>query len=780
MHHAYGLARQLDSTGLNASVGDDLENIMHQQNHLHLDLILGLPHEDLPSYNRSFNQVFSLLPHYIQMGLLKVLPEKRRYTKGDFEPLSRHYSERIFQVHVMHEYARQGTEKIAQALKLVLGYFTMERSEFVRRFFSDRSDILERATGHESFIRIVEALRNPEQQSLVSAPEQGNLLVLAGPGAGKTRVVVHRCAYLLRVERVAASRILVLCFNRSSVSAVRRRLRELVGRDGAAVAVYTYHGLALRLVGQSPLALAEKEGELDFSGVLRRATELLRGECEIPGLAEDEYRDRLLSGWRYILVDEYQDIDGDQYRLISALSGRTLEADANRLTIMAVGDDDQNIYSFRGSGTEFIRRFRDDYQAEVRYLVENYRSTAFILAAADQVISRAGERMKKGHPVQVDRARIRDDPGGRFHRLDSFGRGRVHCIEVDAAAQAGAVSAALQRLREVDRDAGWQNSAVLARNWSVLSLVRGLCEEQNIPVDMVMDSRKLPPLHRVREFALFIDQVHAMQEPLVAATSLIDCVQELQAGQDNRWWRQLSGILDDWLEEAGDGRLPLSMFLEYLFETLGEQRRERRADDAVFLGTVHAAKGLEFSHVLLLDGGWSEAVQRGTLEEERRLYYVAMTRARETLTLFQDTMAPNPFSQSLSGDFLLRSRIEESGVSTPTPCRYTLLGLKDIDLGYAGRRSPDHSIHVELAALTAGSPLTARQQGDRVLLLSGQRPVAALSRAASAQWKEKIAAILSIQVIAMVRRMAEDGDPSFRSRYHTRQWEVPLVEITWR
>ena len=716
-----------------------------------------------------------------QAMTVKVLPEKRRYTKGDFEPLSRHYSERIFQVHVMHEYARRGTEKIAQALKLVLGYFTMERTEFVRRFFPGREDILERATSHESFVRIVEELRNPDQESLVSAPEHGNLLVLAGPGAGKTRVVVHRCAYLLRVKRVAASSILVLCFNRASVSAVRRRLRQLAGRDSVGVAVYTYHGLAMRLSGQSPLAMAEKEGELDFTGSMRMATELLRGEREIPGLEEDEYRDRLLSGWRHILVDEYQDIDREQYELISALSGRTLDGDANRLTIMAVGDDDQNIYSFRGSGVEFIRRFRKDYKAEVRYLVENYRSTAHSIAAANQVISQSRERMKTDHPVRVDRMRRQDDPGGRFRRLDPFGRGRVHCIEVEGGtAQAGAVLATVKRLRELDPEWKWQDCAVLARNWSALSPVRSLCEKQKIPVDMVMDSRTLPPLHRVREFSLFIDRLREMEGELITATSLVDLAEELRAGQDNRWWRRLAGLLCDWREEAGNGRLPVPMFLEYLFETLREQRRDRVADDAIFLGTVHAAKGLEFNHVLLLDGGWERAAQRGNLEEERRLYYVGMTRARETLTLFQDSSAPNPFSQVLSGDFLLRTSFEEPESPETEPCRYTMLGLKDIDLGYAGRKSPDNPIHTALSALTPGSPLTVRKQGDRLLLLSENRPIAALSKAASAQWTGRTESIISIRVVAMIRRTAEDGDPAYKSRYHTNQWEVPLVEIKYR
>jgi ATP-dependent DNA helicase RecQ len=222
------------------------------------------------------------------------------------------------------------------------------------------------------------------------------------------------------------------------------------------------------------------------------------------------------------------------------------------------------------------------------------------------------------------------------------------------------------------------------------------------------------------------------------------------------------------------------MFLEYLFEILREQRQDRLADDAVFLGTVHAAKGLEFAHVFILDNGWQRAVRKGSLEEERRLYYVGMTRARETLTLLQNRSGPNPFSPNLSGDFLLRTSHEQPERSGFQPCRYTILGLKDIDLGYAGRKSPNNPIHGALAALEPDNALTLSKQGNRLLLLSANRPVAALSKAASTHWANRTEDIISIQVVAMIRRSAQDGDPAFKSRYRTDQWEVPLVEIAHR
>ena len=112
-----------------------------------------------------------------------------------------------------------------------------------------------------------------------------------------------------------------------------------------------------------------------FDEVIRRATALLHGEDLLPEEA-DEQRQRLLAGFRWILVDEYQDIDGAQYDLISALAGRTREDEDGKLTLFAVGDDDQNIYAFNGASVEFIRRFEADYGPKPAYLIGNYRSTA--------------------------------------------------------------------------------------------------------------------------------------------------------------------------------------------------------------------------------------------------------------------------------------------------------------------------------------------------------------------------------------------------------------------
>jgi ATP-dependent DNA helicase RecQ len=736
-----------------------------------------------------------------QAMTIRLRPEGqgRRYSQAQHQPLAQHYGERIFQIHVMNEYARLGVERIRQALALITAYFTLDKGSFVRRFFPDRREVLERATTAESFRRIVDSLGNPAQVEIVAVPEEGNRLVLAGPGSGKTRVVVHRCAYLLRVRRVDPRAILVVCFNRHAALELRRRLVDLVGEDARGVLVQTYHGLAMRLTGCSFAERLERGGDLeaDLATLIPRACELLEGRAEVPGIAPDVLRDRLLAGYRHILVDEYQDIDADQYRLISALAGRTREE--ARLTLLAVGDDDQSIYGFRGAKVEYIHRFRQDYQAEVHQLVENYRSTAHIVAAANALIAHDRERMKTGEPIRVDARRTKDPPGGRWETLDSLTRGRVLLLEVpDPGRQAAAL---LGRIGELHRLGGgdWCDFAILARTRAVLEPIRALCEASGIPVAW---RDELPPLHRVREVAAFLDRLKGLgQEPLTAS-QLLDLVPRrsgLDPAQDgtgstaavdskgparpgaarNPWHALVGDLIRAWGDEAGAAAVPAAQILEHAYETLAEQRRERSLGGGVLLATLHGAKGLEFPHVLIADGG-RRADQWG--EDERRLLYVGLTRARETLTLGCLSGDAAPWRDEIDGDWLLRLRSE---CAAPPPeimaRRYRLLTPADLDLGFAGRLPPDHPVHARLGALQTGDRLEPRAEGQRVLLCDGEGlALGQLSKRASADWAPRLGQVEGIKVIALLRRRREDGDPAYREHCRSDIWEVPLVEIQTR
>jgi superfamily I DNA/RNA helicase len=721
-----------------------------------------------------------------------------KYKVSDYQPLEDHYHERVLQVHVMSEYARRGLAAIREALSLVLAYFSLGKDEFIRRYLSTKPDLLQHATTAQSFQRIVTDLGNPKQIKIVTAPVGRNMLILAGPGSGKTRVVVHRCAYLLRVERVRPQSVLVCCFNRHAAVELRRRLSDLVGADARGVTVLTYHALAMRLLERTFLPTERSAGlrpganralpagpeagaPPDFDSLITDAVKLLRGETVPAGLEPDEVRERLLAGFQHILVDEYQDIDAPQYELISALAGRTLDDADQKLSILAVGDDDQNIYTFRGANVEFIRRFAQDYAAEPHYLVENYRSTRCIIEASNQLIAANTDRMKTEHPIRIDRHRAMLPAGGEFSQCDPVARGKVQVIRVpDDLAQASEVITEIRRLRALGV-ADWSSIAVLSSTHQELAQVRALAEQDGIPVRWWAARSALPPLHQVREVHLFLRHLTEKRSALLRAADLIQSAERMfPTERGNPWVTFLSRALAAWQSESDDAELPVQDALEFLYETCADSRREFSYGDGVTLSTVHAAKGTEHDHVLLI-GAWPLKGPRAQQEELRRTFYVGMTRARKSLAVFEHTDARPSLAETLSGPAILRrdATLTARQERQPAPS-YAVLSLEDIHLSYAGNLAASHAVHAALTALQPGDTLSLSPQprGGLGLCDASGTCVARLSRKAEASWSERLASVREIRVLALVRRRAEqDEDSDRRARYAVLEWEIPLVEV---
>ena len=209
-------------------------------------------------------------------------PSGGQFTVKDFVPLDEHYAEQTIQTHVMAAYAERGLAAMDQAVRLSEDYFVLERDAFLRRWMPGRGIELRRQTTGASWKAIVESLDNPVQQKIVSDHrDETSVLVLAGPGSGKTRILVHRIAYLIRVRREDPRGILVLTYNRHAAAEIRIRLRHLIGDEANAVTISTCHALAMRLVGAS-FAGAASETKHDFDGIVLEAVRLLNGE----GLSE--------------------------------------------------------------------------------------------------------------------------------------------------------------------------------------------------------------------------------------------------------------------------------------------------------------------------------------------------------------------------------------------------------------------------------------------------------------------------------------------------------------
>jgi ATP-dependent DNA helicase RecQ len=699
---------------------------------------------------------------------IRLAPGNRQFTQTDYAALQDHYSEQVIQIHVMAEYARQGLEDTRSAIQLTNDYFTLSRENFIGRWFPKAAKNLSIQTSNESFKAIVSGLNKVQREIVTDDREKTNVLVLAGPGSGKTRVLVHRIAYLVRVRRENPRGILALAYNRHAAAEIRRRLRELIDDDANGVTVLTCHALAMRLTGTSfAEGIAQ---EADFRKVLSDAVKLLRGE----GMADDdadEQRDRLLAGFRWILVDEYQDIGAEQYELISALAGRTLNDPERKLSLFAVGDDDQNVYAFAGASVKFIRQFQADYKAKPVYLTENYRSTTNIIATANAVIATARERMKAAHPIEIDETRKKEPAGGMWKALDPMIKGRVHLLNVasSAAAQAEQVMGEMLRLASLEPDWDWSRAAVISRQWKYLHPVRAFCQLNGIPVQMA--DQEPPQFWRLRETQHLKGWLEVRKDQPVSGDEL-DAFIRAQSG--GPWWELLQEAMEYYRLECGTTPLPAAHLMEWLAEWGREIRQRQRG---LLLLTAHRTKGLEFDHVAVLNGAWEERESNEDPDATRRLYYVAMTRARKTLLL----ASSNGHSQ-LHGGIKGLPTVYAGNAPAPSPLaaaldrRYEILTPGDVDLSFAGRTLPRAPIHKAIQQLQPGDPLRFVQNKGQWLLQKDELPVGRLSKGYVPPAGMHC---IEARVHAVLTRFRQDGDPAFNDSIQCDKWETVLPELVF-
>ncbi|MDV6921243.1 RecQ family ATP-dependent DNA helicase, partial [Pseudomonas aeruginosa] len=220
------------------------------------------------------------------------------------------------------------------------------------------------------------------------------------------------------------------------------------------------------------------------------------------------------------------------------------------------------------------------------------------------------------------------------------------------------------------------------------------------------------------------------------------------------------------LAELGDCELGSQAVVDWLYDYARELRQQPA--QGLYLGTVHSAKGLEFRHVVLLDGGWSN--RSDTLSDERRLYYVGMTRAEQTLTVCEFA-AGNPFSRHLSN--AATSKVFHGEPLPALEKRYLQLSLKDIDLDFAGRQPAEASIHRALANLNPGDRLQLKPSDGRYLILNDNGEVVGRTAKSFHLSLE----CESCRVAAVLGRRSDSCEESYQVTHRIDQWELVVPQL---
>jgi len=250
------------------------------------------------------------------------------------------------------------------------------------------------------------------------------------------------------------------------------------------------------------------------------------------------------------------------------------------------------------------------------------------------------------------------------------------------------------------------------------------------------------------------------------------------AGQPSNPW---NGLLEQAVEEhaleTGGAEVPSGHVVEWLAEWGRDIRRRQRG---LLLSTAHGAKGLEFDHVAVLDGGWDRLGRNEDRDAPRRLYYVAMTRAGQTLTLARFDGGQNPLLDALRGHRAVLHR--KAAKLSPAPAtlndRYIRPGLDEIDLGFAGRHSAHNPIHRAIAALSPGDALEARvaENGRWELLNRAGRTVGRLAQRFKPPSGMRCR---SAEVLSVVGRGRDASEPRYRASQKCETWEVVVPELVF-
>ena len=514
---------------------------------------------------------------------------------------------------------------------------------------------------------ILYGLNEPQIRAVTHT--EGPLLVVAGPGTGKTHTIVRRIAYLLD-KGVKPHEILAITFTNRAAREMRERAEAFSSQAGKDISIGTFHmfGLnMLRYITGRDFKLMGRDDQIEIlkgltGGRTKDALDALDEISRIKNLylekgmennhifhryqatlkdmdaidlddlillpvallAEDERAWRYAGMFRYIMIDEYQDINPSQYKLIKALARFTQN-------ICAVGDSDQAIYAFRGADVENFLNFERDFPgAEVVVLDRNYRSSRIILDASQNLIKNNLKRIKKDtHAIR----KTKDIPIKLISATDE--RAEAEAIVSEIGNRIGAMSHYQLMQGNQSYDYGeasyrFSDFAILYRTNNQARALKEALSEAGIPFKVVgdLDTRVLKDtLDRLKARMVDIREGMTLDSILDEA---FGCVEKdgmiglktnlALAYQDLPLTEGLSRVIDE-----------LSLFTS-------PDAFDPKAD-VVHLMTLHMSKGLEFRVVFIAgaeDGlipyGLSES-ERDGYEEERRLFYVGMTRARDELCL---------------------------------------------------------------------------------------------------------------------------------------------------
>ncbi|MDO4191170.1 MAG: RecQ family ATP-dependent DNA helicase [Bacteroidales bacterium] len=522
---------------------------------------------------------------YNSMELHRKRGMRELYKQDDYRTLNEFYRQKMQQIHIVGEYANLMVRDYNAALQFVSDYFQIDHKKFISKYFrGERAKEILRNITPKKFEQYFGAL-SEKQMEIINNTEARCVVVAAGPGSGKTRVLIHKLAAILTLEDVKHEQLLMLTFSRAAATEFKQRLITLIGNAAHYIEIKTFHSYCFDLLGRI--------GDLDAAdNVVKQAAQMIQdGEVEPNRISKT-----------MLVIDEAQDMSADEYALVSALLTRNEE-----MRVLAVGDDDQNIYEFRGSSSRYMKQLVDDYNGHLIEMVDNYRSTCSIVDIANSYVTQISQRMKTTpiRPTTKEMGMV---------TITHYNSKNIYEPLVDNLIK--------------NRTTG--TTAILTQTNEEAAMLVALLHRNGINSKLVqaLDGMRF---YNLAEIRYFMKHLNAEK-----TTSIID---------DNTWEKAKQ---DTFANYATSKALPhiqrcieqfeqtnklkyYTDFNEYVFESTIEDFYDFNDAD-IIVSTIHKAKGHEFDDVYLMITN-----EHQINDEQRRCFYVAMTRAKKQLFIHTNT-----------------------------------------------------------------------------------------------------------------------------------------------
>ncbi len=593
---------------------------------------------------------------YNRMTIERVeLDNKKRYKVEDYQKLNQFYENKVQQIHIIGEYAKKMISDYRDALQFVEDYFQLNYQSFLHKYFEgSRQHEIKRNLTSAKFRQLFGEL-SPTQLKIINDNQAQYIVVAAGPGSGKTRVLVHKLASLLLMEDIKHDQLLMVTFSRAAATEFKKRLIKLIGNAASYIEIKTFYSYCFDLLG--------KVGSLEkLDEVLKKTIKKIKSREVEPSRITKTV----------LVIDEAQDMDEDEFNLVKALMEHNEE-----MRVIAVGDDDQNIYEFRGASSKYLEQFIHVNKAVKHELVENYRSKSNLVDFTNQFVRRIKHRLKYTPiiPKQTDNGKI---------KLVRYQSGNLITPLV----------------RDILRTELAGTTCVLTKTNEEALQITGLLLRNGMQAKLIQTNDSFS-LYNLLEVSFFFDQLKLADDVFIISNDVwSNAKRELISKFRNSTKLEVClNIIKDF--EATN---PMKKYKSDLEVFIRESKLEdffNGNGETIFVSTVHKAKGKEFDNVfLILENFYSES------DQDKRQLYVAMTRAKQNLTVHLNSS----FLDNISAENL--KRIEDIENYLP-PNELTMhLTYRDVWLDYFLNKQ-----HL-ISQLMSGNALTLK--GNECLNPHGQ------------------------------------------------------------